>query len=85
MSKLKSSLKYFRLTLFFAFIVFMIMLATMCLMFLGTHLLAHIGLIEVGDVEKPLLFLFCIVSILVGTVLSIICLLYTSPSPRDCS
>lgn len=72
MNKLKSSLKHFRLTLIFAFIVFIIMLATMCLVFLGTHLLAHIGLIEGGDIEKFPLFLFCIVCILVGTVLSVI-------------
>ena len=72
MSKLKSSLKYFRLTLFFAFVVFMIMLATMCLVFLGTHLLVHIGLIEGENFRKFPLSLFCIVSVLMGTVMSII-------------
>ena len=72
MGKLKSSLKYFRLTLFFAFVVFMIMLATMCLVFFGTHLLAHIGFIKGGDVEKFPLFLFCLMSVLVGTVLAVL-------------
>lgn len=72
MNKLKSSLKYFRLTLFFAFVVFMIMFVTMGIVFFGTHLLAHIGFIEVSDLKKFPLFLFCIVSVLVGTVLSII-------------
>lgn len=72
MRRLKASLKHFRLTLFFAFVVFLIIFATMLLVFFGTHLLAHLGCIEGGDVEKFPLFLFCLVSVLVGTVLSVI-------------
>lgn len=72
MSKLKASLKHFRLTLFFAFVVFLIIFTTMLLVFLGAHLLTYIGYIEGGDIEKFPLFLFCLVSVLVGTVLSVI-------------
>lgn len=71
MSKLKSSLRYFRLTLFFTFVVFTIMLTTMCLVIFGTYWFTHIGLIRGGDVEKFPLFLFCIISVLIGTILSI--------------
>lgn len=72
MNRFKSSLKYFRLTLFFAFIVFIIMFATMCLVFFGAHFLSKVGFIEGGDVERFPLLLFCIFSVLVGTVLSAI-------------
>lgn len=72
MNKLKASLKRFRLTLFFAFVVFLIIFTTMLLVFFGAHLLAHLGCIEGGDVEKFPLFLFSIVSVGIGTVLSIL-------------
>lgn len=72
MSKLKASWKYFRLTLIFAFVVFTIMFFTMGLAFFGTHLLAHFGFIESGDFERFPLFLFSVVSVLIGTVLAIL-------------
>lgn len=72
MNKLKSSLKYFRLTLIFAFVVFLIMVTTMFLTFCGTFLLAHFGKIDGGNIEQFPLFSFCLVSILIGTFLSIL-------------
>lgn len=65
-------LKRFQLRLLFGLAVFLIMLTTMMMVFFGTHLLARIGYIEGGDVEKFPLFLFCLVSVLLGTVLSIV-------------
>lgn len=56
MNKLKSSLKYFRLTLIFAFVVFLIMITTMFLTFCGTFLLAHFGKIDGGNIEQFPLF-----------------------------
>lgn len=72
MSKLKASWKYFRLTLIFAFVVFTIMFFTMSLTFFGTHLLANFGFIEGGDFQRFPLFIFSIVSVIIGTVLAII-------------
>lgn len=70
MSKLKSSLKYFRLTLIFTFVVFLIMLATMLLTFFGTFLLSSVGILEGGGMERVPLFIFCLTSVAVGTVLA---------------
>lgn len=72
MSKWRKLLKRFQLRLLFGLAVFLIMLTTMMMVFFGTHLLARIGYIEGGDVEKFPLFLFCLVSVLLGTVLSIV-------------
>lgn len=72
MSKLKTSFKYFRLTLFFALVVFTILFFTMSLAFFGTHLLAHLGLIEGGDFQKFPLFMFSVASVIIGTVLAIV-------------
>lgn len=72
MNKLKASLKYFRLSLIFAFIVFFIMLITMLLVFLGTYLLAHFGKIDGNSLEKFPFFTFCTVSVFIGTLLSIL-------------
>lgn len=72
MNKLKASLKYFRLTLIFASVVFLIMVTTMFLTFCGTFLLAHFGKIDGGNIEQFPLFSFCLVSILIGTFLSIL-------------
>lgn len=72
MNKLKESLKYFRLTLFFAFVVFMIMFATMSLLFFGTHLLIYLGFMELDRIKSFPLVAFCIMSVLIGTGLAII-------------
>ena len=72
MSKLRAYWKYFRLSFIFAFVVFTIMFFTMGLTFLGTHLLAHFGFIKSGDFQRFPLFIFSIVSVLIGTVLAIV-------------
>lgn len=72
MNKLKNAVKRFRLTLIFASVFFIIMFVTMCLVFLGTRFLAYVGYIDGGNVEKFPLFSFCLVSVLVGTLLSVI-------------
>lgn len=72
MDKLKSYFKKFRLTLLFALVVFIIMLFTMILLFLTIHLMIHFGIVPNEKVDKLPLFLFSIVSLGIGTVLSII-------------
>lgn len=71
MSKLKSPSKYFRLTLIFAFVVFLIMLTTMLLTYCGAFLLSDLGILEGGDIAHAPLFLFCLASIAIGTVLAL--------------
>jgi len=68
--KWRSSLKYFRLTLAFALIVFLIILVTMSLIFFGTIALTKLGLVEAGRFERFPLFAFCLISIVVGTILA---------------
>ena len=68
--KWRSSLKYFRLTLAFALIVFLIILVTMSLIFFGTIALTKLGLVEAGRFERFPLFAFCLMSIAVGTILA---------------
>lgn len=69
MNNTKVRFRHIRLTLLFTAIVFFILLFTMSLLFLGTHLLARFGLIG----EKPFhLFLFCLSSIVLGTLLATI-------------
>ena len=68
--KWRSSLKYFRLTLTFALIVFLIILVTMSLIFFGTIALTKLGLLEAGRFERLPLFAFCLISIIVGTILA---------------
>ena len=68
--KWRSSLKYFRLTLAFALIVFLIILVTMSLIFFGTIALMKLNLVEAGRFERFPLFAFCLISIVVGTILA---------------
>lgn len=56
----------------FALVVFIIMLFTMILLFLTIHLMIHFGIVPNEKVDKLPLFLFSIVSLGIGTVLSII-------------
>lgn len=70
MSKLKNHLKHIRLTFLFASIVFTILFFTMSLLFLGTHLLNRLGVIGLKQFERFPLFVFCFISILLGTVLA---------------
>lgn len=72
MNKLKSFLKYFRLTLIFAFVVFFIMLTTLLLTFCGIFILAHFDVIDGGNINIFPLFTFCMANILIGTILTII-------------
>lgn len=71
MNKWKTSLKYFRLTLVFALIVFLIMLAAMLLTLGGTSLLTHIGVISGENQGRFPLLSFCLGNLLVGTSLAI--------------
>lgn len=70
MSKLKTSLKYLRLSLLFAFSVFLIFLFTMGIAFAGTQLLIHFGILNQSDFERVPLFGFCLASVIIGTILS---------------
>ena len=72
MYKTKFSWKDVKLSLLFASMMFVIMLTTMTLVFLGTHLLVYLGLVEGVKSERLPLFLFCIVSIIIGTLLAAI-------------
>lgn len=67
-SSLSASLRYFRLTLIFASVVFVIILATMVLIFMGTHVLAYLGMIQEENFAR--LPLFCIISLFIGTILA---------------
>ena len=70
MHKLKVSFKYLRLSLIFAFVVFLILLCTMGLIFFGIQLLAHGGVLDAAEFRKVPLLAFCIASIIVGTVIA---------------
>lgn len=71
MTKLKASLKYFRLSLFFALIVFIIMFFTMFFIFTGAHLLAHFQIMDRTHVNHFPLFGFSIASIIMGTLIAV--------------
>lgn len=62
----------FRLTLLFALMVFVILFVTMALVFFGTHFLMYLGLVDEERFGRVPLFLFSVVSIGVGTVLSVL-------------
>lgn len=70
MSKIKFSRKNIRLSLLFAAMVFVIMLSTMTLGFFGTYFLVDHGIVTGVKIERLPLFLFCIISILIGTLLA---------------
>ena len=72
MNNRKKHLRHLRLTLFFAMIVFLIMLLTMTLLFFGTQLLVHLDIIGRKPIGKLPLFLFCLISTVLGTVLATI-------------
>lgn len=71
-SGIRTRLKRFRLTLLFALLIFIIMLLTMALVFVGFHLLVYFGIVPDRKIDRLPLFLFSVVSIGVGTVLSIL-------------
>lgn len=71
MTKLKASLKYFRLSLFFALVVFTIIFFTMFLIFTGAHLLAYFHFVDKAHVNHFPLFAFSLTSIIIGTIIAI--------------
>lgn len=70
--RIRTRLKRFRLTLLFALVVFVIMLATLAIVFLGAHLLLYCGLIAERRLDRVPLLLFSFASMGVGTVLAIL-------------
>lgn len=68
--KWRSSLKYFRLTLTFALVVFVIIFVTMTLICFGAITLTKLGWLEAGRFERFPMFSFCLTSIVVGTILA---------------
>lgn len=71
MVNLKNKWKKMRLSLLFSAVFFAIMLLTMFLVFVGMLLLSHLGFISNNKPERLPLFLFAIVSLIVGTILSV--------------
>lgn len=70
MRRFKASFKYLRLSLLFAFVVFLILLCTMGFVFFGIQVLAHGGVLDPAEFKKVPLVAFCIASITVGTVIA---------------
>ena len=62
--------RHLRLTLTFSFVVFVIILLTMALIYLGANLLARVGVLEPARFQRFPLFAFCLISIAVGTLVS---------------
>lgn len=71
MVNLKNKWKKMRLSLLFSAVFFAIMLLTMFLVFAGIILLDYLGFISSNKPERLPLFLFAIVSLIVGTILSV--------------
>lgn len=58
-NKFRASLKYFRLSLLFAFVVFLILFFTMGLAFIGIVLLSHFGVLSGTEFNRiPLMAFF---------------------------
>lgn len=72
MNSVKQKLKKLRLTFMFAFLVFVILLITMFLVTAGIFLLSYFGIVDGSGLERLPLFHFAAVSIVLGTVLSIV-------------
>lgn len=68
MDKLKASLRYFRLSLLFAFVVFLNLCLTNIVVLVATLLFAHFGILDGADLDHVPLFAFCLASVAVGTV-----------------
>ena len=71
MDRFRPCFKKLGLTLVFASIVFLILLATMALMFLSVVILTTLGFINHAELSRIPLFLFAISSVAVGTILAI--------------
>lgn len=72
MSRAKQYAQSLGLTLLFAFMVFIIMLMTMALILLGALIMTHFELLEEKQLPRLPLFMFAVVSIIVGTVIAMI-------------
>lgn len=69
-NKFRASLKYFRLSLLFAFVVFLILFFTMGLAFIGFELLSHFGVLSGTEFKRIPLMAFCLASVVIGTILA---------------
>ncbi len=58
------------MALLFAVVIFIIMLLTMFIMFIGIVILTHLGFTEPNPIKFPL-FMFAIFSIIIGTILAL--------------
>ena len=72
MDKLKKLLRGQQLTVMFALIIFLFMLFAMLLVFLGAFVLYRFGLLHTVRPVGVVLFLFALVSLLVGVALSMV-------------
>lgn len=72
MNKIMKYLKKMRLTLLFAIIFFLILLATLSLVFVGMFFLTQLNIVDSMEVEKVPLVMFAAASLIVGTVLAAI-------------
>lgn len=70
MKKIKSPFRYLRITLLFAFLIFLFQLAALLISFLVTYLLVALGLAEETLLHQPPVLRFSITSILIGTLLA---------------
>ncbi len=70
MLKVKGCFRRVQLSLLFAGVVFVIMLITMLLVFLGIQLMYSFGILSVNDRSRMPLLLFAVVSVVLGTILS---------------
>lgn len=72
MSNVTQKFKKLRLTMMFASLIFAIWVLTIVLVGAGTFLLSYFGIVDGSRLERLPLFLFAVISIFVGTILSII-------------
>lgn len=72
MSRIKKYTRSFRLSLLFAFLVFVVMFVTMALLSLGMFIMIHFEFVDDEKVQRLPFFMFAIVSIIVGTTIAMI-------------
>lgn len=72
MRKLKKLFRRQQLTVMFAVIIFLFMFFAMLLVFLGAFALYRLGVLPTGRPAGVILFLFALISLLVGVALSVI-------------
>lgn len=72
MDKVQKKLKKLQLALVFATFVFLIILATMFIIFAGAYLLQQLGFSVMDEEARIPLFSFAVVSLIVGTILALL-------------